>query len=191
MVDVVAALVAARSRAAATRRRAIAAARRRLGRERRRVARRARRAGRPRRRVGDDHARPRPSPSCAAASTFAPSVDPERPTGTCVVLVEPGGERTMLPDAGANDGAAAPSCRAGEHLHVVGYALLRDGSRASALAAIERARAARHDASSVDPVVGGAAGATPARSPARSTCCCPTRTRRCSAAAAGRAARSS
>ena len=30
----------------------------------------------------------------------AARVDPERPTGTCVVLVEPGGERTMLPDAG-------------------------------------------------------------------------------------------
>src|SRR4051812_49625295 len=28
--------------------------------------------------------------------------DPERPTGTCVVLVAPGGERTMLPDPGAN-----------------------------------------------------------------------------------------
>jgi len=32
------------------------------------------------------------------------AVDSERPTGTCIVLVEPGGERTMLPDPGANDG---------------------------------------------------------------------------------------
>ena len=30
------------------------------------------------------------------------STDPERATGTCIVLVEPGGERSMLPDAGAN-----------------------------------------------------------------------------------------
>jgi len=28
--------------------------------------------------------------------------DPDHATGTCVVLVAPGGERTMLPDAGAN-----------------------------------------------------------------------------------------
>jgi sugar/nucleoside kinase (ribokinase family) len=32
--------------------------------------------------------------------------DPERPTGTCVVVVEPGGERTMFPDPGANDALA-------------------------------------------------------------------------------------
>ena len=76
-------------------------------------------------------------------------VDGERPTGTCVVLVEPGGERTMLPDPGAND-APLPEIPLGTHLHVVGYALLRDGPRASALAAIERARAAGMTVS-VDP----------------------------------------
>jgi sugar/nucleoside kinase (ribokinase family) len=68
-------------------------------------------------------------------------VDDERPTGTCVVLVEPGGERTMLPDPGANDAPLEP-VPAGDHVHVVGYALLRDGPRAGVLAAIERARAA-------------------------------------------------
>jgi ribokinase len=68
------------------------------------------------------------------------AVDYERPTGTCVVLVGPDGERTMLPDPGAND-APLPEIPLGKHLHVVGYALLRDGPRASALAAIERARA--------------------------------------------------
>ena len=77
------------------------------------------------------------------------AVDPERPTGTCVVLVEPGGERTMLPDPGANDAPLGP-VPAGDHLHVVGYALLRDGPRASALAAIEHARAAGATVS-VDP----------------------------------------
>ena len=80
-------------------------------------------------------------------------IDRERPTGTCVVLVEPGGERTMLPDVGANDAPAelpdawlAP----GRHLHVTGYSLLRDGARPGALAAIERARAAGMTVS-VDP----------------------------------------
>jgi len=76
-------------------------------------------------------------------------IDPERPTGTCVVLVEPGGERTMLSDPGAND-APLPEIPVGDHLHVVGYTLLRDGPRASALAAIERAGAAGMSVS-VDP----------------------------------------
>ena len=78
------------------------------------------------------------------------TVDPERPTGTCVVLVD---ARRRAHDAARR---RAPTTRplpgdpAGEHLHVVGYALLRDGSRASALAAIERARAAGMTVS-VDP----------------------------------------
>ena len=65
------------------------------------------------------------------------------------MLVEPGGERTMLPDPGAND-APLPEIPLGDHLHVVGYALLREGPRPSALAAIERARAAGMTVS-VDP----------------------------------------
>jgi sugar/nucleoside kinase (ribokinase family) len=77
------------------------------------------------------------------------AVDREKPTGTCVVLVEPGGERTMLPDPGANDGPL-PDIPLGDHLHVIGYALLRDGPRASALEAIDRARAAGMTVS-VDP----------------------------------------
>jgi ribokinase len=77
------------------------------------------------------------------------TVDYERPTGTCVVLVGPDGERTMLPDPGAND-APLGEIPLGKHLHVVGYALLRDGPRASALAAIERAQAAGMTVS-VDP----------------------------------------
>ncbi len=71
--------------------------------------------------------------------------DRERPTGTCVVLVAPGGERTMLPDAGANDGLSPEHLpddvfQAGAILHVSGYALLRHGSRPAALTAIDRAR---------------------------------------------------
>jgi ribokinase len=71
------------------------------------------------------------------------TIDRERPTGTCVVLVEPGGERTMLPDPGANDAPATfPDDLAGGHLHVSGYSLLRPAARPGALAAIERARSA-------------------------------------------------
>jgi sugar/nucleoside kinase (ribokinase family) len=99
-------------------------------------------------RVGDDD-RGRAAVAALAGVDVRAAVDPERPTGTCVVLVEPGGERTMLPDPGANDGPL-PEIPLGDHLHVVGYALLRDGPRASALAAIERARAAGMTVS-VDP----------------------------------------
>jgi len=91
-------------------------------------------------RVGDDE-RGRAAVAALRGVDVRAAVDTARPTGTCVVLVEPGGERTMLPDAGANDGPL-PEVEPGDHLHVVGYALLRDGPRAGALAAIERARAA-------------------------------------------------
>jgi sugar/nucleoside kinase (ribokinase family) len=73
------------------------------------------------------------------------AVDPELPTGTCIVLVGPDGERTMAPDAGANDALTvedvpADVLAAGVHLHVVGYALLRAGSRPAAREAMARAR---------------------------------------------------
>jgi sugar/nucleoside kinase (ribokinase family) len=72
--------------------------------------------------------------------------DPERATGACVVVVEPSGERTMFPDPGANEALAPEDLshelfRAGDHLHVPGYALLREGSRPAASSAIARARA--------------------------------------------------
>ena len=98
--------------------------------------------------VGDDERGRAAIAELRGVDVYA-AVDPERPTGTCVVLVEPGGERTMLPDPGAND-APLGEIPLGDHLHVVGYALLRDGPRASALAAIERARAAGMTVS-VDP----------------------------------------
>jgi len=71
--------------------------------------------------------------------------DRERPTGTCVVLVAPDGERTMLPDAGANAALSAddlPAFDGRGHLHVAGYTLLRDGPpREAAREALRRARA--------------------------------------------------
>jgi sugar/nucleoside kinase (ribokinase family) len=78
--------------------------------------------------------------------------DRERATGTCIVLVAPGGERTMLPDPGANDALTADDLPEldGEILHVSGYSLLRPGSRPAALEAIDRAHA-RGMKISVDP----------------------------------------
>jgi ribokinase len=75
------------------------------------------------------------------------AVDAGRATGTCVVLVAADGERTMFPDAGANAGLAAADLSEdlfvrGDHLHVAGYSLLREGSREAALSAIARARSA-------------------------------------------------
>jgi ribokinase len=81
-------------------------------------------------------------------------VDDGRATGTCVVLVAPDGERSMVPDAGANDrlaeGDLPDTLLAGGHLHVAGYTLLREGSRAAARAAMARAVAAGMSVS-VDP----------------------------------------
>ena len=83
------------------------------------------------------------------------ALDPDRSTGTCVVLVAPGGERTMLPDRGANL-ALAPGdlpgevLAAGGHLHLSGYTLLDPGCRPAGLAALRRARAAGMSVS-IDP----------------------------------------
>ena len=73
------------------------------------------------------------------------AVDPELPTGTCVVLVGPDGERSMVPDSGANDRLAKADLPddvlvEGAHLHLTGYTLVRDGSRAAGREAIARAR---------------------------------------------------
>jgi ribokinase len=79
------------------------------------------------------------------------ATDPARPTGTCVVLVEPGGERSMLPDAGANAGLeSVPLPDDATHLHLAGYALLHPGSRPAARAMLAAA-SARGLTVSVDP----------------------------------------
>jgi ribokinase len=83
------------------------------------------------------------------------AVDADFSTGTCVVLVGPDGERSMVPDPGANDrlgeGDVPGALFASDgHLHLTGYSLMREGSRAAAKAAIAEAAAAGMGVS-VDP----------------------------------------
>jgi sugar/nucleoside kinase (ribokinase family) len=70
------------------------------------------------------------------------TVDRERPTGTCIVLVDPDRERTMVPSAGANAGPGDIALLPAEAdwLYLSGYALLNAGSRPFALAALALAR---------------------------------------------------
>ena len=88
-------------------------------------------------------------------------VDPLRATGTVVVLVGADGERTMLPDAGANstltpDDVPLDVVAGAAWLHVSGYTLLNPGSRDAGLAALSVARDAgvgtSVDASSAAPL---------------------------------------
>lgn len=77
--------------------------------------------------------------------TVYAATDTDLATGTCVVLVEPGGERSMLPHAGANAGLVPEDLpshlfRPGTHLHLSGYTLLNGGSRAAGLAALQQGR---------------------------------------------------
>jgi sugar/nucleoside kinase (ribokinase family) len=72
-------------------------------------------------------------------------MDPERPTGTCVVMVTHKGDKTMLSDPGANSALSPDDLpqdlfMPGSHLHVSGYTLLNDGSRDAALAAFSHAQ---------------------------------------------------
>jgi len=75
-------------------------------------------------------------------------MDPERATGTCVVMVTHKGDRTMLSDPGAN-AALLPEdipqdlFAPGAHLHVSGYSLLNEGSRQAALHAMKLAQSAQ------------------------------------------------
>jgi ribokinase len=79
----------------------------------------------------------------------------EAATGTCVVLVGHDGERTMLPDAGANSLLSSTDLPAelvtsAAHLHVSGYSLMNPGSRDAAVAGLATAHAAGV-VTSVDP----------------------------------------
>jgi ribokinase len=108
--------------------------------------------------VGDDPAGAGLLAELAAAGVrTALRTVPGVATGTIVSLVEPGGERSMLADRGANlqlrpDDVPAPP--AGGHLHLSGYTLLDAGPRAAGLAARATAVAAGCTVS-VDPASTG------------------------------------
>ena len=120
-------------------------------------------------RVGDDpFGREAVAALRSAGVTAHVGVDAHVATGACVVLVGRDGERTMLPDAGANSTLSSgdlplDALRRAEHLHVSGYTLLNPGSRAAGTTALAAARAAgvstSVDASSAAPLeaVGSAA----------------------------------
>lgn len=89
------------------------------------------------------------------------AVDRELPTGLVVVLVDATGERTMLPGRGANAALREADVRGAielldsfggglPHLHLSGYVLLDQGSRAAGLGALDEARSRRWS-TSVDP----------------------------------------
>ncbi len=87
--------------------------------------------------------------------------DPRRSTGICVALVTPDGERTMMPDLGANAGLLPEhlpetALRPGGHLHIAGYSLLHTETRMTALGALDVARrrdiTVSTDASSTEPL---------------------------------------
>ncbi len=74
-------------------------------------------------------------------------MDPERPTGTCVVMVTHRGDHTMMSDPGANSALSPDDLPQdlfvpGSHLHVSGYTLLNERSRNAALAAFDLGRRA-------------------------------------------------
>jgi ribokinase len=105
----------------------------------------------------------------AAAVDLVGPVLADVATGTCVVIVGPDGERTMLPDRGANDtlpaGAVDEAIAGAAWVHVSGYALLHAGSRPAGVAALAAGRE-RGVPTSIDAASSGPLrdlGAAPAR----------------------------
>lgn len=91
----------------------------------------------------------------AAGVTPAVRVVPGTATGTIVSLVEPGGQRSMLADRGANLALAPGDVPTpGRHLHLSGYTLFARAPREAGLAALAAARAAGCTVS-VDPASTG------------------------------------
>jgi sugar/nucleoside kinase (ribokinase family) len=89
----------------------------------------------------------------AAGIRTALVTDTGAPTATVVVLVDGTGQRSMLADRGAAGRLAPADVRLPpgvRHLHLSGYVLLDDSSRAAGLAALAAARAAGLT-TSVDP----------------------------------------
>jgi ribokinase len=95
-------------------------------------------------RIGDDSFGLRAVEELTAAGVEPlVTIDPLLPTGTCIVLVNEQGDRTMIPCAGANDASsdAALVPASADQFYLSGYSLLSAGSRPFGLAALEVARA--------------------------------------------------
>jgi ribokinase len=96
--------------------------------------------------IGDDAAGTALATELAAAGVeLRLRTVPGAATGTIVSLVEPGGQRSMLADRGANLQLRpddVPTPRPGGHLHLSGYTLLDPGPRSAGLTALEAAVAA-------------------------------------------------
>ncbi|EWC63086.1 Ribokinase [Actinokineospora spheciospongiae] len=87
------------------------------------------------------------------------TIDPTAATGCVVVLVDGAGQRSMLPDRGANAGLVGADAHpavlaAADHLHLSGYVLLDEASRQGGLDVLAAARAAGLS-TSVDPQSAG------------------------------------
>jgi len=99
-------------------------------------------------RVGADDAGRRCVRELADAGVeVAVVVDTEATTGTVIALVDPDGERSMVPDRGANLLLCATDIDErlfgpGAHLHLSGYPLLDSGSRSAAVHVLGLARGA-------------------------------------------------
>jgi len=94
-------------------------------------------------RIGDDSLGLRAVEELTAAGVEPiVTIDPQRATGTCIVLVNERGERTMVPCAGANDAASDAELlpTRGDWLYLSGYALMSQGAGPFARAALALAR---------------------------------------------------
>ena len=107
-------------------------------------------------------------------------VDPVRPTGVVVAVVDASGQRSMLTDRGANlhldlQDLGPGLLGTGRHLHLSGYELLDEATRPVARAALERAAAAGMtcsvDPCSAGPLAGGGARAFLAWTEGVEWCC--------------------
>lgn len=112
-------------------------------------------------RAGDDALGQRAGDELRAAGVdVRVELDTERPTGTCIVLVDPDGERTMIPSAGANaaPGDVSRLPAKADWLYLSGYTLLEPMARrfgsATLAAARERGWPVAVDAASAAPLRG-------------------------------------
>lgn len=107
-------------------------------------------------RIGDDATgRQVHNELTAAGVRCALARDPDAPTCCVVVLVDPDGQRTMLPDHGAGallqpGDLSSDLLRNARHLHLSGYILLNPASQAAGLAMLAAAKEAGLT-TSVDP----------------------------------------